>query len=197
MLVATVRRGSVKARAIASIVAVGLMTASIAGCTFVTPIATQNRYDASDGINTDLGPVKILNALVITGDGINGNLVGQAYNDTDQTLQLTVQYDVTEQQTITVTLRPETSTDFGYGASGQTLLPKIGTKAGGLLPLYLQYGDEPGKQVKVPVLSNDLTPYSSLLPTPPPAPKPIPTPTATATPGATDTATPSPTPTAG
>jgi hypothetical protein len=193
MLVATVRRGSVKARAIASIVAVGLVSAGIAGCTFVTPIATQNRYDASDGINTELGSVKLLNALVVTGDGINGNLVGQAYNDSDQTVQLTMQYDVSETQTITVTLPPETSTDLGYGASGQTLLPKIGTKAGGLLPLYLQYGEEPGKQVKVPVLSNDFTPYSSLLPTPPPAPKPIPT--ETPLPAVTGTASPSPTPT--
>lgn len=182
-----------KARAIASIVAVGLMTASVAGCTFVVPIATQNRYDASDGINTQIGDVKILNALVITDDGVDGNLVGQAYNATSSTVQLTVQYDVEGTQSITVTLPPQTSTDLGYGSSGQTLLPKIGTKAGGLLPVYLQYGSEPGKQVSVPVLSNDLTPYSTLLPTPTPTPTPV----RTATPVPSGSATPSPTPSAG
>jgi hypothetical protein len=180
----------VKARAIASIVAVGLLTAGVTGCTFVTPIATHNQYDASDGINVTVGDVKLLNALVITDDGKDGNLVAQAYNGSGERVKLRLQYDVYGRHTISVALPADKSTDLGYGSRGQVFLPKIGTEAGGLLSVYVQYGDEPGKQVQVPVLDNALRPYKNLLPTRPPKPTPTPTVTPDLTP--TPTATPTP-----
>jgi hypothetical protein len=185
----------VKARAIASIVAAGLVLGGVAGCTFVTPIATQNQYDASDGINVTVGDVKLLNAIVITDDGKTGNLVAQAYNESDDPIDLTLQYDVSGKHTVDVTLPANEGTKLGYGKKGQVFLPKIGTDAGGLLKVYVQYGSEAGKQVDVPVLSNALHPYRNLTPTPTPTPTPTftPDPSGSATPGAP---TPSSTPTA-
>jgi hypothetical protein len=185
MLDATVRRGSVKARAIASIMAAALVTTGIAGCTFVTPIATHEINDVTDGTNVTVGDVKLLNALVVTKNGQNGNLVAQAYNESDSSIDLTLQYDVTGKHTVTVTLAPNRATDLGFGKKGQVLLPKMGTKAGDLLPLYVQYGSEPGKRVNVPVLDNQLAEYQHLLPTQ--TPKPTPTPTFTPLPGETGT----------
>lgn len=161
-----------KARAIASIMAVALVAAGIAGCTFVTPIETQRIDDVVDGTNVTVGEVKLLNTLVVTRNGTNGNLVAQAYNSSDSEIDLILQYDVHGKHTITVPLAPDSATDLGFGKKGQVLLPRIGTKAGDLLSLYVQYGSEAGKQVTVPVLDNQLAEYRHLLPTPTPTPTP-------------------------
>ena len=180
-----------KARAIASIVAVGLVTTGIAGCTFVTPIGTQSIVDVTDGVNVTVGDVKLLNALVVSKDGTTGNLIAQAYNESDESIELVLQYDVSGTHTVDVTLAPNKATDLGFGTKGQVLLPKIDTDPGSLLALYVQYGSEPGKQVKIPVLGNQMAEYKHLLPTPTPKP----TPTQTLIPGAT--LSPSPSATAG
>jgi hypothetical protein len=178
-----------KARAIASIVTAGLVASGIAGCTFVTPIATQQITDVTDGVSVTVGDVKLLNALVITKDGDDGNLVARAYNESDQKVTLSIQYDVDGTHTTKVKLAPGTATDLGYGSKGQVFLPNIDTAAGGLLAIYVQYGSEPGKQITVPVLSNRQGEYQKLDPTTPP------TPTPTLTPGATESPAPSSSPT--
>ncbi|GAA2071996.1 hypothetical protein GCM10009840_00620 [Pseudolysinimonas kribbensis] len=182
-----------KARAFASIVTAGLVVAGIAGCTFVTPIATKEINDVTDGVNVTVGDVKLLNTLVITKNGQNGNLVAQAYNGSDERVTLSIQYDVDGRHTKKVTLAPGKATDLGYGSKGQVFLPDIATDAGGLLALYVQYGSEPGKQITVPVLTNRQGEYQKLDPTTPP--KPTPTPTMTPLSGATESPAPSSSPT--
>jgi len=162
--------------AIAALIALG-----VSAC---TPIATLKQYDPSDGVSTKVGVVKVLNALVLTKAGANGNLLFSAYNPSDELVQLTVQYDVHgDKQTKTATLLPDATTDFGYGKKGQFYLPGLNTKAGSLVDIYFQYGDEEGKQITVPVLDGGLPQYSDLLPTPTPTPtiKPV-LPAVTATP---------------
>ena len=181
-----------KARAIASIVIVGLVAAGVTGCTFLTPIATKQINDVTDGVNVTVGDVKLLNTLVITKDGRSGNLVAQAYNESSSRITLTIQYDAGGRHTTTVSLAPNGATRLGYGSKGQVYLPGIGTEAGGLLPLYVQYGSRQGKQIQVPVLSNRQAEYGRLDPTTPP--KPTPTPTQTLIPGVTQSPTPTPTP---
>lgn len=180
-----------KARAIASIVTAGLVATGIAGCTFVTPIATQQITDVTDGVSVTVGDVKLLNALVITKDGSDGNLVAQAYNSSDEKVTLSIQYDVDGKHTTKVKLAPGKATDLGYGSKGQVFLPDIDTDAGSLLAIYVQYGPEPGKQISVPVLTNRQGEYQKLDPTVPPTP----TPTPTFTPGATESPAPSSSPT--
>jgi hypothetical protein len=172
------------AAAIAATIALG-----VAAC---APIATLKPYDPSDGVSTKVGDVKVLNALVLTKAGANGNLLFSAYNPSDQLVQLTVQFDgSTGKVTKTATLLPDATTDFGYGKKGQFFLPGITTKAGSLVDIYFQYGDVEGKQIPVPVLDGSLPQYQNLLPTPTPTPKP----TTTPTPGLPPAVTPSPTPT--
>jgi hypothetical protein len=181
----------VKARAFASIVAAALVLGGITGCTFVTPVATQQINDVTDGVSVNVGDVKLLNALVITANGHSGNLVAQAYNTSSEPVTLSLQYDVDGRHTVTVKLAANGATKLGYGRKGQLLLKNIGTKAGGLLPLYVQYGSHQGRQIKVPVLSNRQGEYSKLDPTNPPKP----TPTPTNIPGVTQSPTPSGSPT--
>lgn len=178
-----------KVRAGAGVAIAALIALGVSAC---APIATLKHYDPSDGISTMVGDVKVLNALVLTKAGATGNLLFSAYNPSDELVQLTVQYDVHgDKQTKTATLLPDSTTDVGYGKGGQFLLSGLNTKAGSLVDIYFQYGDEAGKQITVPVLDGGLAQYSELLPTatptptattkpvlpPPVAPAPSPTPT--------------------
>jgi hypothetical protein len=80
-----------------------------------------------------------------------------------------------EKVNVTVEVPARSSVDVGFGENGQLFLPGIDTPPGGLLPVYFQYGDEQGRQVRVPVLDGALYPdYADLLPTPTPTPTPDP-----------------------
>jgi len=170
----------VKVRVATAAALAALVMLGVAAC---APIASLKPYDASDGVSTTVGQVKVLNALVLTKSGKDGNLLFSAYNPTDGTIQLNVQYDDRgDRTTLHATLQPDATTDFGYGADGQFLLAGLGVKPGSLAHIYFQYGDEPGSQVPVPVLDGSLPQYQNLLPTPTPTPTPSLTPTPTATP---------------
>ncbi|MES1169184.1 MAG: hypothetical protein ABUL47_00685 [Leifsonia sp.] len=172
-----------KVRAGVAAAIAALVLLAVAAC---APIASLKHYDPSDGVSTTVGQVKVLNALVLTKSGAYGNLLFSAYNPTDSEIRLNVQYgDDGNRTTVHATLKPDTTTDFGYGKHGQFLLSGLDTKPGSLTHIYFQYGDEEGSQITVPVLDGSLPQYQNLLPTP----TPTPTPTLTATP------TPTPTPT--
>lgn len=168
-----------KVRAGAAAAVAALVMLGVAAC---APIASLKHYDPSDGVSATIGQVKVLNALVLTKSGTNGNLLFSAYNPTDQLIQLNVQFgDGNDRTTAHATLLPDATSDFGYGKKGQFLLPGLGVKAGSLAHIYFQYGDEPGKQITVPVLDGAQAEYSTLLPTPTPTPALTATPTPTPT----------------
>ena len=174
-----------KLRAGAAAAIAALVMLGVAAC---APISTLKHYDPSDGVSTTVGEVKVLNALVLSKSGANGNLLFSAYNPTDELVQLNVQYeDGSDRTTAHATLLPDTTTDFGYGKEGQFLLSGLDVRPGSLAQIYFQYGDQEGKQVTVPVLDGALPQYANLLPTPTPTPTPVPTPALTATPTPTPT----------
>jgi len=173
----------VKVRAATAAAIAALLMLGVAAC---APIASLKPYDASDGVSTTVGQVKVLNALVLTKSGKDGNLLFSAYNPSDEPVQLNVQYDEGgARTTVQATLKPDATTDFGYGKKGQFLLPGLGKKPGSLAHVYFQYGDVEGSELTVPVLDGSLPQYQNLLPTP--TPTPTPTPSLTATPSATPT----------
>lgn len=172
-----------KVRAAASAAIAALVVTGVAAC---APIASLKHYDPSDGVSTTVGQVKVLNALVLSKSGADGNLLFSAYNPTDSLIQLNVQYDDGgTPTTLHATLQPDTTTDFGYGASGQFLLAGLDVKPGSLAPIYFQYDNEVGSRIPVPVLDGAISQYQTLLPTP--TPTPMPTLTATPTPTPTPT----------
>ncbi len=173
-----------RARVVASAALAALVAVVLAGCNFITPMASLERYDPSDGVSGTVGDIELLNAFVISDDGVNGNLVLTALNRGGKTVTLSVQYESGGDKTdLTVTVAGNGSTDIGGFNDGEQLfLEDIDTIPGGLLPLYFQYGDEPGRQLMVPVLESALPEYSDLVPA-----TPTPTPTVTETPGPTPT----------
>ena len=64
-----------------------------------------------------------------------------------------------------------TTGELGFGDDGQLFLADIDTDAGGLLPVYFQYGDEQGRQLSCRCSTATLEQYQR------PAADPTPTPT--------------------
>lgn len=179
-----------RARIAASVVlATGLMLAST-GCTFFSPISTQIKYDASDGISTTVGDIEVRNAFAVTDDGTNVNLVMVMINSGTQTQVVKVQYNFDDKATgepgdQLVPIEAGQTISFGNGnGAPNMILENVNTQLGGLLPIFIQYGNETGKTMLVPVLDNSLPGYSTLLPTVSPTPTAVPTskPTSTAGP---------------
>jgi hypothetical protein len=187
VLVALPLEELVRARAAASLALVAVTAVMLAGCSLWMEPETQVPYDPSDGINVNVGELQLRNVLVVTEDGVDGNLVMTIVNQGDDDLEVALQYETDgTKHDLTIDVPGDASTEFGTGDAGQLLLEDIGTLPGGLLDLYVQYGEVPGKLLQVPVVSGLFPPYEDLLPTPTPTPKP----TNTATPSPSETAEP-------
>ncbi|NEM92334.1 DNA modification methylase [Galbitalea soli] len=181
-----------KARIAASallVVGVSLLTA---GCTFITPQATLNPYDASDGFSATVGDIEIRNAFAISPDSVDASLNGVFINTGDSPEVVNVQYtdnDSVPGTPVTKTISIPAGGTVSLGDPGvpQLVLTGAHVEAGALLKLFVQYGDQSGKKIEVPVLDGTEPYYSHLTPTP--TPTPVPT-TAAPTPKPTDTAKP-------
>ncbi len=153
---------------------------SLTGCSFFVPQWTTTAYDPSDGVSVRVGDIEILNAIVVTETGEDGNLVATAVNRGADDIDLVLQFTSNGERTdVTVEVPARSTVNLGFGADGQFFLVGIDTSPGALLAIYVQYGGEQGRQFLVPVLDGSLAEYAPLLPTPtptptePPAPEPV------------------------
>jgi hypothetical protein len=134
-------------------------------CNFVAPQATTEGYAPSDGTETTVGDVKVLNALVISDGGDEGNLVASVVNSSGSRVQLKLQYESGGQKVDErVTVGAGETQNIGGEDGTQITFENISAMPGDLLPVYLQYGDAEGKQLLVPVLDGSLPEYEALLP---------------------------------
>ncbi|WP_130177715.1 hypothetical protein [Cryobacterium sp. SO1] len=173
------------------VVAAGILLGT-SGCNLFAPQATTIQYDASDGVSGDLGDLAIRNAMLITEDGENANLVVHVVNGGDEDIDLLVQYEgVDEKVDKTVTIDANATTEIGLPGGELLAVQSLNASAGSLFPVFFQYGDLTGIELLVPVLDGTLAEYSTLVPTPAPVPTVVPTepagetPLPTATPEAT------------
>lgn len=179
-----------KVRTGASIAAALTLVGALTGCSLFAVHQTLHPYDPSDGVSVHIGDVRLLNALVFTEDGEDGNFTASAVNTGDEDVDLVLQYE-SDGEKVNVEVELEAGETVRLGQDGdQILLPGIATIPGSLLKIYFQYGDEAGKQANVPVLDTSLPEYDGLLPTP----MPTPTPTLTGTPEDAETPAPGETP---
>ena len=143
------------ARAAASVILAGVLVTSTAGCGFFTTQATLIPYDPSDGVGANLGTVDVRNAIGIIGeDGEDVSLLITFHNNGDKSAKLNIQFE-TDGETKTVTRTIAAGATVGYGNfvdEDQIVVVNPGVPAGDLLPVYLQYGDNEGTQLLVPVL---------------------------------------------
>ncbi len=131
--------------------------------------ATTEHYDASDGVSADVGDLDLRNILVVSDDGETGNLIMTVVNNGTDDVRLGVQYgDGAGEAQIEI----ESGATVTFGADDvegidvvePLLLEDMNAEVGGLLPMYLQYGDAEGDEKQVPVLDSSLPEYADLAP---------------------------------
>jgi hypothetical protein len=158
----------VKARVAASVVLALSVALGTAGCGLVAPQATTKHYDASDGVSGSVGSIDVRNAIVVTGDDDTvGSLVVTLVNTDSKSHRVAVTAGDSASSRAYVTVEPGQVKQVGsdpQAESGNVFFPEFNGKPGGLFPVYFQYGDNTGVELKVPVLSGGLSEYSSLVP---------------------------------
>jgi len=191
VLTRTVTR-TAKTRIAASVVLMTGVALGTAGCGFTATQATSIAYDASDGVSGTVGELELRNAILLSNDGDTANLLLSVVNLGEEAVQLNVQYEADgEKVTARETIAGLTTVTLGSTDEPEIVLENIDSQLGSLFPVFLQYGNETGVELLMPILDGSLDAYSSLTPV-----APIATPTATPTASATPTATATPTPTA-
>lgn len=130
----------------------------------VTYQATTEKYDASDGLSADVGSLDIRNALVVSDDGVDGNLIFTVVNTSADDAELAIQFEGDSGRTTSTLDVPGNSTVVLGGEEEPILLEGIGTIPGSLLPVYFQTGDSAGEQLTLPVLDGGLPEYSAFVP---------------------------------
>ncbi|UDF14148.1 hypothetical protein LH407_04625 [Antiquaquibacter oligotrophicus] len=142
------------ARIAASVVIAGGLLVGTSGCVFITPTATLNYYDPSDGVGATIGKVRVLNMLgIINEEGTAINLVTVLHNNGSIT-NVNIQFEEDgEKTTVTKPLRGGETLNLGTTPDDDTIvITGSDVEAGGLIPVYVQYGEEPGEELMVPVL---------------------------------------------
>lgn len=154
-----------RTRAVATIAVGALVLFGTTACNFVAPQATLQAYAPSDGTETTMGDVKVLNAILLTEDGEEANLIASVVNDSDSRVQLTLQYESgAEKIDTTLSVGAGEAESINPIDGVEISLQNIDAKPGDMFPIYLQYGNAEGKQLLVPVLDGSFAEYKHLLP---------------------------------
>lgn len=155
-----------RARLAASAILVALVVGGTTGCTFMTPQATTDHYDPSDGIGASLGDVQVNNALLVTDNGTTASLVIALHNSSNFGVQVSIQYENAKKQKVndSIFVNAESVSSIGAENTKKVVLTGIDAPAGSLFPVFLQYGDVTGKQLWIPVLAPNGE-YAKLAPT--------------------------------
>jgi hypothetical protein len=126
--------------------------------------ATTEHYDASDGVSANVGDLDLRNVLVVSEDGVDGNLVMTVVNTGDEDATLGVQFGEGGGEVVEVEVEAGQTLVLGSDEEDPVLLEGMNAEVGGLLPMYFQYGDVEGIEKLVPVLDARLPEYADLAP---------------------------------
>jgi hypothetical protein len=183
----------VRTRIAASVVLAAGIVLGTSACSLMAFEGTNIRYEASDGVSGDVGDVAVRNAMLFSEDGDLANLVVTLVNRGDDEQTVNVQYESgNEKVTHEVTVEGHQTVMLGTEEDQSVIFEGIDAQPGSLFPVFFQYGDETGAELRVPVLVASQPHYSNLLPTLAPTPTPEPTPSGEPTPTPSGEATPTP-----
>lgn len=190
-----------RVRVAASVLVAATLPLALSSCMLLTPQQTARSYTPSDGVNGQVGHVRIRNVFLVTTDGTRASLIGALQNTGDSDQVVTVGYDSGGTTTTAdvevpadglVSLRPDPAGQRSTSkptSGGQVVLEGIDAQKGALFSVSFGTGSVDPVSLRLPVLTTSLIDYSTLAP-------PTPTPTRTRrTPSPDGSATPEPTPT--
>lgn len=126
--------------------------------------ATTEAYTPGDGIAADIGDLDLRNVLIVSDDGVDGNLIMTVVNTGEEDASLGLQFGDSDSETLVVEVEAGESLVLGGDDEEPLLLEGIDTQPGSFLPVYFQYGDAEGAEKLVPVLDSSLPEYSSFAP---------------------------------
>jgi sugar lactone lactonase YvrE len=155
------------ARAAASVIVAGALVLGASGCSFIAPQATLIHYEPSDGTAATIGDVKARNVIALSEDGTSANLILTLVNDSNKPQVVNFQYEdaAGAKSNASVSVQRNSSTPVGYNEDDKSVtLAGIDVTVGSLIPVYLQYGDEEGKLMLVPVLDGAQPQFATLTP---------------------------------
>ena len=175
-----------RARVTASIVIAAAVALGTTSCNLLAPQATLKVYDPSDGVSATVGDVALRNAIVLADSEDTGFLLVTVINKGTEPHAVTIQVGSgDDRQDFDVTVDAGSTTTFSAGDERRLELDPLQEPAGAVIPLFVQYGQEEGVQVDVPILEQETFPeYATLTPSPSPS---------ETTPSMTETPTPTPT----
>ncbi len=158
-------------RKLAAVAVAASVALGTAGCTFMTPIATQNAYQPGDGANANIGSsttgIAARNFVYVVNANGNGALIGTLINQGDADAKVAVSAGSVSS---TVAVAAGAKVDFGYnGAPAMNL--GITAAAGSTTEVTISDGSTSVK-VTVPVLDATFTEYAGLVPANPTPTKP-------------------------
>lgn len=155
-----------KSRVAASIALAAALLVGTTGCTFWANIATQEDYDPSDGVGTEVGDLAIRNALLIgeTGDALNLVMTVASSADVDRRLIVQWEADGERLSEAIVVAAGERTRVGGPDDEIQIVLEGTDATIGGLFPVFFVYTGAEGSEVMVPVLDGSLPEYELYIP---------------------------------
>ena len=159
-----------RARVTASIVLAAALALGTTSCNLLAPQATLKKYDPSDGVSATVGDVAVRNAIVLADSEDTGFLLVTVINNGTAPHSVTMQVGSgDDRQDFTVTIDGGETTTYSTGDEQRLELDPLQEPAGSVIPLFVQYGQEEGAEVAVPVLEQDtFSEYATLTPTPAP-----------------------------
>lgn len=143
--------------------ALGIGLLSVTGCGYINPQQTSEQYVASDGTQTDLGPLQLRNMMIISGGADKpGRVIGAVYNTSSQDVVLTVSGAAGAPARIQV---KQNSSILLDDSSPEAVLSTAGGQPGSLVELTIrESGTNQNAKFKVPVLDGTIQDYKDYLP---------------------------------
>ncbi|MEY9952408.1 hypothetical protein [Leifsonia sp. EB34] len=160
----TARRGATHARtrrrvaaALVGVAVLGLLT----GCDLLAPQETKYIQETADGVNGDVGPIFIGNAVLLTAQASSpaslvATLVNQGTSDEEVRI-------VTSAGSETVTVKASKSLQLGTPSGQKVTFDGLDAKPGALAPVTFQTSTMT-ETLYVPVLDGSLPQYRDLAP---------------------------------
>lgn len=146
--------------AIATTLAVG-----VSACGFFVEQATEIHYAGGNGASGSTGDIDIRNTVLISDNGVDGNLLVSFVNGGDADQDVTIQYsdaqgtkvDLVAQ--LAVTDQPQ---NFGQDPDTMITVADVDAAPGTLFPIFFQSGTAEGVELLVPVLSTEFPQYTAV-----------------------------------
>ena len=123
-------------------------------------------YDPSDGVSATVGELEFRNAILLSEDGDTANLLLTVINLGDESKQVNVQYETQSGEKVTerVTVTGNTTVTLGSTSEPEITLDGLDAIIGSVFPVFLQYGNETGAELLMPILDGSLDEYADLVP---------------------------------